>query len=181
MDFTVGEKVRIIDETGYGIVKEILNSDLLLVETDYGFEIKKEINQIIKIYSEDYTHINEDLYLLKNKNKSSLKSIKKAETINEIDLHIHEIINSDEHLTNFEKLQLQISTLDNFVRKMVKKRVNSFVVIHGVGEGVLKEEVLSYFRSKRGFFCSTADYRNYGKGATKVELRYTMIDDFLSL
>ncbi len=179
MDFTVGEKVRIIDETGYGIVKEVLNSNLLLVETDYGFEIKKEINQIVKIYSEDYSQINENLHLSKNRNKSSLKSINKSRSINEIDLHIHEIIDSERNLTNFEKLQLQISTLDNFVRKMVKKRIKSFVVIHGVGEGVLKEEVLSYFRSKRGFFCSSADYRNYGKGATKVELRYTMIEDFL--
>lgn len=179
MDFTVGEKVRIIDETGYGIIKEILNSNLLLVETDYGFEIKKEINQIVKIYSEDYSQINENLHLSKNRNKSSLKSINKSQSINEIDLHIHEILDSERNLTNFEKLQLQISTLDNFVRKMVKKRINSFVVIHGVGEGVLKEEVLSYFRSKRGFFCSSADYRSYGKGATKVELRYTMIEDFL--
>ena len=179
MDFTVGEKVRILDETGYGIVKEILNSNLLLVETDYGFEIKKDINQIVKIYSEDYSQINEALHLSKNSNKLSFKSRNKSESINEIDLHIHEIIDSERNLTNFEKLQLQIATLDNFVRKMVKKRINSFVVIHGVGEGVLKEEVLSYFRSKRGFFCSSADYRDYGKGATKVELRYTMIEDFL--
>lgn len=179
MDFTVGEKVRILDETGYGIVKEILNSNLLLVETDYGFEIKKDINQIVKIYSEDYSQINEDLNLTKNSMKLSFTSRNKSESINEIDLHIHEIIDSERNLTNFEKLQLQISTLDNFVRKMVKKRINSFVVIHGVGEGVLKEEVLSYFRSKRGFFCSSADYRDYGKGATKVELRYTMIEDFL--
>ena len=179
MDFTVGEKVRILDETGYGIVREILNSNLLLVETDYGFEIEKDINQIVKIYSEDYSQINENLHLSKNRNKSPLKSINKSQSINEIDLHIHEILDSEQNLTNFEKLQFQISTLDNFVRKMVKKRINSFVVIHGVGEGVLKEEVLSYFRSKRGFFCSSADYRNYGKGATKVDLRYTMIEDFL--
>ena len=179
MGFTVGEKVRIVNETGYGIVKEILNPNLLLVETDYGFVIQKETDQIIKIYSEDYSHINKGIELSKNKNKIAVKSRKKTELIHEIDLHIHEIIDSDQHLTNFEKLQLQISTLDNFVRKMVKKRITSFVVIHGLGEGVLKEEVLSYFRSKRGFFCSDADYREYGKGATRVEIKYTMIDDFL--
>ena len=116
MDFTVGEKVRIIDETGYGIVREILNSNLLLVETDYGFEIEKEINQIVKIYSEDYSQINENFHLSKNRNKSPLKSINKSKSINEIDLHIHEILDSEQNLTNFEKLQFQISTLDNFVR-----------------------------------------------------------------
>ena len=83
MDFTVGEKVRLLGETGYGIVKEILNSNFLLVETDYGFEIKKEINQIIKIYSEDYSQINENLHLSKNRNKSSLKYINKSQTIND--------------------------------------------------------------------------------------------------
>ena len=179
MEFTVGEKVRIVNETGYGIVKEVLNPNLLLVKTDYGFTVKIQTNQIIKIYSEDYSQVNKGIELSKNRTKIDVKSRKNTRLIHEIDLHIHEIIDSDQQLTNFEKLQLQISTLDNFTKKMVKKRIISFIVIHGVGEGVLKEEVLSYFRSKRGFFCSNADYREYGVGATKIEVKYTMIDDFL--
>ena len=67
----------------------------------------------------------------KNKNKIAVKSRKKTKLIHEIDLHIHEIIDSDQHLTNFEKLQLQISTLDNFVRKMVKKNSEEMIFYKG--------------------------------------------------
>ncbi len=39
MEFSKGEKVRFLDETGNGIIKAKLTNDNYLVETNDGFEI----------------------------------------------------------------------------------------------------------------------------------------------
>ena len=46
------------------------------------------------------------------------------------------------------------------------------VWIHGVVEGVLKEEVRSELSKIEGVEYFDADFREYGKGATAVELTY---------
>ena len=52
---------------------------------------------------------------------------------------------------------------------MLKQKL---IIIHGVGEGVLKDEVRLFLSKKEGIEYFDADYREYGKGATAVELRY---------
>ena len=44
--------------------------------------------------------------------------------------------------------------------------------IHGVGEGVLKSEVRIFLSGKEGLDYYDADFREYGKGATSVDLFY---------
>ena len=50
---------------------------------------------------------------------------------------------------------------------------DTLVFIHGVGLGVLKEEVRSFFRNFEGLEVYDADFREYGKGATVVEVSYS--------
>ena len=54
----------------------------------------------------------------------------------------------------------------------MEKDIQKIIVIHGVGEGVLKEEIRSYLSKQEGLEYYDADFREYGKGATAVEIHY---------
>ena len=60
--------------------------------------------------------------------------------------------------------------------KIYPKKIKEFVIIHGVGEGVLKSEIHAYLSGKSGVFYEQADFRKYGMGATKVYLKYSLIN-----
>jgi dsDNA-specific endonuclease/ATPase MutS2 len=48
------------------------------------------------------------------------------------------------------------------------------ILIHGVGEGILKEEVRTFLSKQEGVEYFDADFREYGKGATTAEIRYNI-------
>jgi DNA-nicking Smr family endonuclease len=73
---------------------------------------------------------------------------------------------------NAEILSYQLKELRNFYSKARDKHIRKLIIIHGVGEGVLKDEVRLFLSKKEGIEYFDADYREYGKGATAVELRY---------
>ena len=50
----------------------------------------------------------------------------------------------------------------------IGKRIQKVVFIHGVGEGVLREELYSLFRRYDNLRYYDADYSQYGMGATEV-------------
>ena len=75
-----------------------------------------------------------------------------------LDLHIENII-SDYHLmTNTEIINLQIKKCEDVLLKSINSNIHKLVIIHGIGEGVLKKEVhsllkryqLRYFESLNG-------------------------------
>ena len=66
----------------------------------------------------------------------------------------------------------QMRELRTFYQRAKAKRVRKLVIIHGVGQGVLKEEVRSFLDLQEGLEFYDADFREYGKGATAVEIRF---------
>jgi dsDNA-specific endonuclease/ATPase MutS2 len=97
---------------------------------------------------------------------------KKNKDFWELDLHIHELIETERGLSNADMLRHQMQVFKNFFRKAKDERVRKLVVIHGVGKGVLKEEVRSFLSTQDGVEYFDADFREYGKGATEVQLLY---------
>jgi len=75
-------------------------------------------------------------------------------------------------LTSYEILTKQLREFRHFFKKAKEKRVTKLVVIHGVGEGVLKEEIRSYLSKQIEVEFYDSDFREYGKGATTIELHY---------
>ena len=72
--------------------------------------------------------------------------------------------------TEFEKLY-KYQPLVDFDDPEIKKRIQKVVFIHGVGEGVLKQEVRSILTSHGNIEFWDADFREYGSGATHVRIR----------
>ncbi|MDX1653518.1 MAG: Smr/MutS family protein, partial [Brumimicrobium sp.] len=90
----------------------------------------------------------------------------------EIDLHTHQFLISEAGLSNREILDKQLFELRKFYRSAREKRIRKIIIIHGVGQGVLKGEVRHFLEGQDGLEMYDADFREYGKGATAVDLFY---------
>lgn len=179
MRFKVGEKVTFLKESGYGIVQSFENEHNVIVEDETGFDRVFPIDELVKIYGDQSNAIGDDFdasniedYGTINNAANDVDDIRKYSDYWEIDLHIHEILESEAGLTNREMLDHQIYAFRKFYRKAREKRIRKIIVIHGVGQGVLKNEVRDYLEGQEALSFYDADFREYGKGATAVELYY---------
>lgn len=103
-------------------------------------------------------------------NKKKMPAVR--ENIPEIDLHLDDIQVNTYRLSTDERLQFQLRTFQNRLEELIGMRVRKFVVIHGVGEGILRAEVRSILKSYPNIYYTDASWQKYGKGATMVEVRY---------
>jgi len=86
----------------------------------------------------------------------------------EVDLHIEKLVKSYRHMSNYDILTLQVDTAERQLLFAISKRIPKIVFIHGVGEGVLKDELYYLFNRYDGIKFYSADYQKYGAGATEV-------------
>jgi dsDNA-specific endonuclease/ATPase MutS2 len=87
----------------------------------------------------------------------------------ELDLHIEKLRKDHESLTAFEKLNLQLQTLEKYLDLAVAHHQPSMVVIHGVGTGKLRDEIHEILRVRRDVKSFINRYHPaYGYGATEI-------------
>jgi DNA-nicking Smr family endonuclease len=88
----------------------------------------------------------------------------------EIDLHLHELVDDERHLDHDEKLRYQINYFERMLNTAIREHKRKLIVIHGIGEGVLREEVRKTLQYYDGVRFDDADPRRYGYGATEVTI-----------
>ena len=175
MIFQIGDKVSVLDDDISGVIVEITN-DIVDVETSDGFVLEFKSKELIKSksFSKDIFSGNGIQDVIKQKElplkKRSLKRKPKERHLPtmEIDLHIHKLIDSEKHMTSYDKLTLQLDTAKRQLEFAIRKRIQKLVFIHGVGEGVLKMELETLFRRYDNVKYYAADLQKYGHGATEV-------------
>lgn len=179
MRFKVGEKVTFLKESGYGVVKSYKNDHVAVIIDETGFEREIPINELVKIYGDQSGTISIDFdadlveeHFDSNSSANNVDDVRKYKDYWEIDLHIHEVLESELGLTSKEMLDHQVYALRRFYRKAREKRIRKIIIIHGVGQGVLKNEVRDFLAGQAGLEVYDADFREYGKGATAVDLFY---------
>lgn len=87
----------------------------------------------------------------------------------EIDLHIHELIDSVVGLSNGEILQIQLDRFNAVMEDNRSSKGKRLVFIHGVGNGTLKTELRKQLdRKYKGIDYQDASFKEYGYGATMV-------------
>ena len=107
---------------------------------------------------------------IKNKVKRPVKS--SVPEIIEVDLHIHELVDNTTGLSNKEILDIQMDKVEREMRSAIQSAVRRIVFIHGVGQGVLKQEVSKLLKKKFSKYAyHDASFKEYGYGATMVILR----------
>lgn len=179
--FELGEEVGFLNEKGQGKIIAVLSSNKYVLLDSDGFERTVFANELIKIHrvemSEEILTLSVKKEDLPKSKRSIVTNTNSKENVPEKDLHIEELLESHRGKTNSEILEVQMKHLKEFFGNMVAKRMSRFVIIHGVGEGVLRQEVHSFLFEKKGVKYWDADFSKYGRGATEVAVRYTMIKD----
>jgi hypothetical protein len=99
-------------------------------------------------------------------NKEYLKSLKK-----EIDLHIEELVDNTSGLSNYDMLTLQLEKFEKELDNAIVKHMHTLIFIHGVGNGRLKQEIINRLKLVKGVTYHDASYKNYGYGATQVNIK----------
>ena len=134
-----------------------VKGDVVYIETEDGFELSFHKNEVIlmenksdfskSIFSEKSL---KEVVAEKEKPKRKPTPRKKPKDRNEptmeVDLHIHQLVPSTKHMSNFDMLTLQLNTAKRKVEYAMANRIPKVVFIHGVGEGVLKLELEYLFR-----------------------------------
>jgi hypothetical protein len=90
-----------------------------------------------------------------------------------VDLHIEKISNNWKHLSNFEILTAQLREFEKYYELAVIHMQPTLIIIHGVGEGKLRDEIHDILRLKSEVKSFVNQYHPlYGYGATEIYFQY---------
>ena len=100
------------------------------------------------------------------------KKPKRCNAIEEIDLHIHQLLDSSEGMSNAEILEYQLNKFREALVVFKDKKDQKIVFIHGKGDGVLRNAILTELKTKyKNYPYQDASFKEYGFGATLVTIK----------
>lgn len=90
-----------------------------------------------------------------------------------VDLHIEKLTDDYGRMSSYEMLSLQLKTFEKYYHLAVLHHQPSLIVIHGIGEGRLRDEIHEILRSKAEVKTFVNQYHpRYGYGATEIFFSY---------
>ncbi len=93
----------------------------------------------------------------------------------EVDLHIDELLDSIEGMTNNELLMYQVNYFIKMLESAIVNKFFKIIFIHGVGNGKLKEEIRKILKETYPYLkMYDASMAKYGVGATEVQIPVNM-------
>lgn len=164
--FNIGDLVSVINDTIKGKVVSI-ELNIVNVEDENGFIYPFKSNELILFKEDIFLNIN-----IIAKEKTNNNKVRKSIKINnnsllEVDLHIHQITDSNRFMSNTHMLQKQLSHARAKLNYAINNNIQKVVFIHGVGKGILKTELLKLFKNYP-LKVEQASFKKYGQGATEV-------------
>jgi hypothetical protein len=173
-EFKSGQRVGFLYEKGYGIIRSI-SGNKATVEDETGFDRIVPLNELVFIHSEQYGGETSSLTKEDLEPEMNYRVVpertgqRKPNIVWEVDLHIEELLESHSGLSNTDILIKQMSEFKGIFKKAKKEGIHKLIVIHGVGEGVLKNEVRTFLMNQEQIEYYDAEYSEYGKGATAID------------
>jgi dsDNA-specific endonuclease/ATPase MutS2 len=150
--------------------------DQVVIETNEGFQLQYHSSELVALSGEEPIRVS-DFEVAQAKSLKDEPKKRKPEKVAakdrnmpkmEVDLHIHQLVDSTRGLTNHEMLNIQLETAKRQLEFAIRKGIQKVVFIHGVGEGILKEELNYLFGRYENIKYYDAEYQKYGLGATEV-------------
>ena len=90
----------------------------------------------------------------------------------EIDLHINRLLDTSAGMNNADMLEVQLDKFRQTIEENKNKKGQKIVFIHGKGEGVLRNAILTELRTKyKNYPVQDASFKEYGFGATMITIR----------
>lgn len=174
-----------VDDVGGGVVLRQSRPGHVVMRTDDGFELEHPEKRLVRVQEDarlahmkvsdhqaGMVRANDEMSERKRGRPGIRpgKTPKKAEDngVTEVDLHLHEIVEDERRFTDGEKLEYQMRFFERALESAIRDGKRKLIVIHGVGEGVLREEVRRMLQYYDGVQFHDADMRRYGSGATEV-------------
>lgn len=110
--------------------------------------------------------------LQSNKHLNKHETRELAEFPVELDLHIEKLTDNWRKLSNAEILRKQIAAFETYLDNAVRLGVPRVFVIHGIGEGILKNSIATRLFGNPDVESFRNEYHpNYGWGATEILLK----------
>ncbi len=179
MKLKVGDKVALKSDMTYVKVIRLVGEKQLVVEDEYGFDYTLQLSDVYKVGEAgklEQLAVSEADVAEKHstKQKKKLLTAATAEFLKEgadwleIDLHIENLTDKPKRLSNAEIVQKQMVYFERYFHLAKQYRKRRYIIIHGVGQGVLRQEIRARLKQFDGIEFSDADYSQYGVGATEV-------------
>ena len=171
--FKIGERVEVLDEAMSGVVQKVEGDRITLVLDD-GFPMQYHARELLRkggnlvVSNYEIGQVKKEKEPPQKRKAPSLKPKQRQAPKMEVDLHIHQLVANTRGLGNFEMLNIQLEHAKGQLEFAMQKKIQKVVFIHGVGEGVLKEELQYLFAKYDNLEYYDADYQKYGLGATEV-------------
>lgn len=139
------------------------NSPALLIRLAEN-PLKAELD---KLSDRDFQQVT----LTKEPKKAAPAELPKSDLV-EIDLHINQLLDDSRGLSNADMLKVQLDTFRKEMDNAISTGAKKIVFIHGVGDGVLRNEIRRELQRKYAKYpYQDASFREYGFGATMAILR----------
>lgn len=90
----------------------------------------------------------------------------------EVDLHITELLDNTNGLSNADMLTYQLDKFHEILGKYANHKGQKIVFIHGKGDGVLRKAIEKELKTRyKQYYYQDASFREYGFGATMVTIK----------
>ena len=182
--FEVGDKVAVLDDDISGAVIKVENNEIS-VETTDNFVMTFFVNELVKIYNSNelsgFFSTQSLGSVLKDKEEPKKRSFvkekrsRKDEFVLEVDLHIEKLVPSKRGMSNYDILTLQMETAKRQLDFAIKNRMPKVVFIHGVGAGVLRQELEYLLKRYDAVSFEDANFQKYGRGATEIYIHQSKL------
>ena len=169
--FKIGQAVKFTNDVGGGKVVSI-KDDLVTIEDEDGFEEivpQSELILDLSLEMNDAFIPKEEEVSISRKGKKP-NSKRRSEQI--VDLHIEEVTDvNTRHWPNYKIVTAQMYAAQKALKRAKKSGIKHLILIHGVGDGVLKRELWSWLRGEMDIEFYDAEYARFGWGATEVHVK----------
>lgn len=183
MIFEKGDKVSVLDDAIDGVVLSV-KGDSVTIESSEGFVMNFHPKELVKIGDEgdmgnsvkgfNLNEIKKQKQEAKSHHVVKEKKSRAEVGVPEFDLHIEKLVPNKKGMSNFDILTIQTETAQRHIEFAIRNRIPKIVLIHGVGEGILKAELDFLLGRYENVAFQDANYQKYGLGATEVYFRQNM-------
>ena len=184
-----GDQVSFLNEVGGGTVLGLVGRDRAKVRTLDGFELVYPLRELVLNEVDPSRTVSDHHAQLRASNDHLAERIERDKgrgasvanggrahvpvedpSVVEVDLHLHKLVEDESRLSDDEKLSFQLACVERRLNAAIRERKRRVIVILGLGEGVLREEVRKALQFYEGVRFDDADPRRYGYGATAIEI-----------